>query len=90
MAGMDDVNFELPKLRTSFSLEVNTKAPHSQFFDVKFCPYQPLDHEPVFAAISKKHVVICRLTKDTDDVNPCHVINVLRDDDVSDFWDTMP
>lgn len=26
-----------------------------EFFDVKFCPYQPLDRDPVFAAVSKKH-----------------------------------
>lgn len=29
---------------------------HLEFFDVKFCPYQPLDCDPVFAAVSKKHV----------------------------------
>ncbi|KAK4065711.1 uncharacterized protein Triagg1_8480 [Trichoderma aggressivum f. europaeum] len=98
MASIDDVNFELPKLRTSFSLEASiqfrsqssilpavyerlTVQKWIEFFDVKFCPYQPLDHEPVFAAISKKHIVICRLTKDTGDANPCHVINVIRDDD---------
>lgn len=28
----------------------------TEFFDVKFCPYQPLDRDPVFAAVSKKHV----------------------------------
>lgn len=27
----------------------------AEFFDVKFCPYQPLDRDPVFAAVSKKH-----------------------------------
>ncbi|KAF5025192.1 hypothetical protein F66182_2768 [Fusarium sp. NRRL 66182] len=47
MAITDDNAFELPKLRSSFALE---------FFDVKFCPYQPLDAAPVFAAVSKKHV----------------------------------
>ncbi|KAH8127255.1 WD40 repeat-like protein [Trichoderma asperelloides] len=86
MASIDDVNFELPKLRTSFSLENDTRFLSSddniaEFFDVKFCPYQPLDHEPVFAAISKKHVIICRLTKDPNETNPCQVINVIRDDD---------
>ncbi|KAM0443726.1 hypothetical protein ACHAO4_010470 [Trichoderma viride] len=86
MASTDDVNFELPKLRTSFSLENDTRFLGSddniaEFFDVKFCPYQPLDHEPVFAAISKKHVIICRLTKDPNEANPCQVINVIRDDD---------
>ncbi|UKZ59831.1 uncharacterized protein TrAtP1_001122 [Trichoderma atroviride] len=86
MATTDDVNFELPKLRTSFSLENDTRFLGSddniaEFFDVKFCPYQPLDHEPVFAAISKKHVIICRLTKDPNEANPCQVINVIRDDD---------
>lgn len=29
---------------------------NTEFFDVKFCPYQPLDCDPVFAAVSKKHV----------------------------------
>ncbi|KAL7926349.1 WD40 repeat-like protein [Trichoderma austrokoningii] len=86
MASVDDVHFELPKLRISFSLENDTKLLSSddniaEFFDVKFCPYQPLDHEPVFAAISKKHVIICRLTKDPSEANPCQVINVIRDDD---------
>lgn len=28
----------------------------AEFFDVKFCPFQPLDCDPVFAAVSKKHV----------------------------------
>lgn len=27
-----------------------------EFFAVKFCPYQPLNADPVFAAVSKKHV----------------------------------
>lgn len=30
--------------------------PYEEFFDVKFCPYQPLDQDAVFAAVSKKHV----------------------------------
>jgi hypothetical protein len=29
-----------------------------EFFDVKFCPYQPLDQDAIFAAISKKHVSV--------------------------------
>ncbi|KAF7560784.1 hypothetical protein G7046_g3366 [Stylonectria norvegica] len=52
----------------------------AEFFDVKFCPYQPLDCDPVFAAVSKKHVVICRLSQNGD-ANPCEVISVIRDDD---------
>lgn len=30
----------------------------AEFFDVKFCPYQPLDASPIFAAVSKKHVSV--------------------------------
>ncbi|GKU07556.1 unnamed protein product [Fusarium langsethiae] len=69
MAIADDNAFELPKLRSSFILENDTEFLENdnvagmvlsfllldKFFDVKFCPYQPLDAAPVFAAISKKH-----------------------------------
>ncbi|RGP68331.1 hypothetical protein FLONG3_8203 [Fusarium longipes] len=71
MAIADDNAFELPKLRSSFTLENDTEFLENdnvagtallfllfdKFFDVKFCPYQPLDAAPVFAAISKKHDV---------------------------------
>ncbi|KAF5635182.1 hypothetical protein F25303_8553 [Fusarium sp. NRRL 25303] len=84
MAIADDNAFELPKLRSSFSLENDTEFLENdnvaEFFDVKFCPYQPLDAQPVFAAISKKHVVICTLSH-TADNNPCEVLSVIRDDD---------
>ncbi|PWI70682.1 hypothetical protein PCL_13081 [Purpureocillium lilacinum] len=52
-----------------------------EFFDVKFCPFQPLDCDPVFAAISKKHIVLCRLSQNSGDANPCEVIKIIRDDD---------
>ncbi|KAI6770887.1 hypothetical protein HG531_009742 [Fusarium graminearum] len=59
MAITDDNAFELPRLRSSFTLENDTEFLENdncaEFFDVKFCPYQPLDAPPVFAAISKKH-----------------------------------
>ncbi|KAL6920777.1 hypothetical protein FSHL1_004754 [Fusarium sambucinum] len=84
MAITDDNAFELPKLRSSFILENDTEFLENdnvaEFFDVKFCPYQPLDAPPVFAAISKKHVVICTLSQTTDS-NPCEVLSVIRDDD---------
>ncbi|KAG9497817.1 hypothetical protein J7337_010688 [Fusarium musae] len=72
MAIADDNAFELPKLRSSFSLENDTEFLENdnvaEFFDVKFCPYQPLDAQPVFAAISKKHeeasACCCTWTKD--------------------------
>ncbi|OAR03049.1 hypothetical protein LLEC1_06282, partial [Akanthomyces lecanii] len=50
--------------------------PFAEFFDVKFCPYQPLDRDPVFAA-----VVICKLSSDTGDANPCSILSVIRDND---------
>lgn len=65
MASIDGPAFELPRLRVSFKwdddtslLDVDDKMP--ELFDVKFCPYQPLDQDAVFAAISKKHVRLIR------------------------------
>ncbi|KAK3390462.1 WD40-repeat-containing domain protein [Podospora didyma] len=53
-----------------------------KFFDVKFYPYNPVGASPIFAAISKKHVVVCRLSQINDrDTNPCEIIQVIRDDD---------
>ncbi|KAF9770408.1 hypothetical protein IL306_012062 [Fusarium sp. DS 682] len=82
MAIADDNAFELPKLRSSFALENDAEFLENdnvaEFFDVKFCPYQPLDAQPVFAAISKKHVVICTLSQ-TADNNPCEVLSDVND-----------
>ncbi|KAF4952384.1 hypothetical protein FGADI_6816 [Fusarium gaditjirri] len=98
MAITDENAFELPKLRSSFSLENDTEFLENdnvaEFFDVKFCPYQPLDAQPVFAAISKKHaslpsVVICTLSQ-TADNNPCEVLSVIRDDDDVNDLATSP
>ena len=55
----------------------------AEFWDAKFCPYQPLNQDPVFAAISMKHIVICKVSSHAGDVNPCQVISVIRDEDVS-------
>ncbi|PHH75875.1 hypothetical protein CDD83_4347 [Cordyceps sp. RAO-2017] len=78
--------FDLPRLRVSFAFENDTRFLEyddsvAEFFDVKFCPFQPLDRDPVFAAVSKKHIVICRLSQNSGDANPCEIISVIRDDD---------
>ncbi|XWW95019.1 hypothetical protein V2A60_002969 [Cordyceps javanica] len=80
-ASNEDSAFHLPKLRVSFGFENDTKFLNNdddvaEFFDVKFCPYQPLDCDPVFAA-----VVICKLSSNTGDSNPCSVLFIIRDDD---------
>ncbi|KAM3439205.1 hypothetical protein NHJ13734_003812 [Beauveria thailandica] len=103
-AANEDPAFHLPKLRSSFSFENDTPFLNNgddvpEFFDVKFCPYQPLDCDPVFAAVSKKHasskqeqarlnprtdriqVVVCKLSSDNGDSNPCSILSVIRDDD---------
>ncbi|QLI65982.1 Polycomb protein eed [Metarhizium brunneum] len=86
MAATDGSVFELPKLRVSIGFENDTRfLGHddnvAEFFDIKFCPYQPLDCDPVFAAVSKKHIVICKLSPSTGESNPCAIINIIRDDD---------
>ncbi|KID61922.1 WD40 domain-containing protein, partial [Metarhizium hybridum] len=85
MAATDGSVFELPKLRVSIGFENDTRfLGHddnvAEFFDIKFCPYQPLDCDPVFAAVSKKHIVICKLSP-RGESNPCDIINIIRDDD---------
>lgn len=87
MTTYDDIASELPRLRVSFGFENDTGFLDNddnvaEFFDVKFCPYQPLDCDPIFAAVSKKHVVICRLSQSSGDANPCEIVSVIRDDDV--------
>ncbi|PFH55188.1 hypothetical protein XA68_10469 [Ophiocordyceps unilateralis] len=79
-------SYDLPRLRLSFAFEndstfLKSEDNVAEFFDVKFCPYQPLDCDAVFAAVSKKHVVLCRLCQTAEDANPCEVIRVIRDDD---------
>ncbi|KAL8381520.1 hypothetical protein RB595_005675 [Gaeumannomyces hyphopodioides] len=80
--------WELPKLRASFGFEDDhhllddDSRDSGEFFDVKFYPYNPPGSPPIFAAVSKKHVVICRVTPTTDkETNPCEIIKVIRDDD---------
>ncbi|KAK4126358.1 WD40 repeat-like protein [Parathielavia appendiculata] len=91
MPATDSAEWELPKLRASFLFQDDYKYLSSndqqasqdlaEFFDVKFYPYNPPGAPPVFAATSKKHAVICRLTQTTDkDTNPCEIIQLIRDD----------
>ncbi|KAK5653867.1 hypothetical protein OQA88_7791 [Cercophora sp. LCS_1] len=86
MPAADLSEWELPKLRASFTFQDDCKAlsgedqQAQEFFDVKFYPYNPEGAPPIFAAISKKHVVVCRLSQ-TNDANPCEIIQVIRDDD---------
>ncbi|ERS97924.1 hypothetical protein HMPREF1624_06095 [Sporothrix schenckii ATCC 58251] len=69
--------WDMPRLRYSLNFE-DTKSnaedanSDTEFFDVKFYPYNPPGSNPVFAAVSKRH------TKDT---NPCEIIRVIRDED---------
>ncbi|KAK3318340.1 WD40-repeat-containing domain protein [Apodospora peruviana] len=82
----DTSEWDLPRLRASFSMQDDWKNPvddqaAQEFFDVKFYPYNPIDVSAVFAACSKKHVVVCRLHEKEKDKNPCEIIQVIRDDD---------
>lgn len=83
--------WQFPRLRASFGFEddghISAKdadgSPDTEFFDVKFYPYGSVDAPPVFAATSKKHIVVCRLSQvKTKDVNPCDIVQVIRDADI--------
>ncbi|KAL2127691.1 hypothetical protein VTI74DRAFT_10306 [Chaetomium olivicolor] len=95
MPSADSAEWELPRLRTSFIFQDDCKYLYAddqqasqdlaEFFDVKFYPYNPPGSPPIFAATSKKHAVICRLTQPTDkDTNPCEIIQLIRDDGSGD------
>jgi hypothetical protein len=57
----------------------------AEIFAVEFCPYQPLDADPVFAVVSKKHVAICKLSREHIlKTGMVKTIKLLRDDDVSE------
>ncbi|KAK3898264.1 WD40-repeat-containing domain protein [Staphylotrichum tortipilum] len=91
MAPLDSAEWDLPRLRASFIFQDDYKYLSSddqlasqdlaEFFDVKFYPYNPPGAPPIFAATSKKHAVVCRLSQTTDkDTNPCEIIQLIRDD----------
>lgn len=79
--------WDLPRLRASFGFEDDFKHltasgdADTEFFDVKFYPYDPVGADPIFAAVSKKHVVVCRLSQVEGNSNPCELIRIIRDDD---------
>ncbi|KAJ9131177.1 Polycomb protein esc [Pleurostoma richardsiae] len=85
-AAPENSEWDLPRLRASFGFEDDFQyvsaddQGDTEFFDVKFYPYNPASADPIFAAVSKKHVVVCRLSQ-TKDSNPCEIIRVIRDDD---------
>ncbi|EJT68778.1 hypothetical protein GGTG_13655 [Gaeumannomyces tritici R3-111a-1] len=67
--------WELPKLRASFGFEDDHRLLDDDSRDPGGSPH-------IFAAVGKKHVVICRVTPTTDkETNPCEIIKVIRDDD---------
>ncbi|KAI0099908.1 WD domain-containing protein [Nemania sp. FL0031] len=76
--------WDLPRLRASIGFEddfhyLPSDDQDTEFFDVKFYPYSADDHDPIFAAVSKKHVVIYRLS---NKINPPYeLVTLLRDDD---------
>ncbi|KAH6681139.1 WD40-repeat-containing domain protein [Plectosphaerella plurivora] len=81
--------FDLPKLRVTYvpdddtqhlSESMGDRVP--EYFDVQFCPFQPMHQDPIFAAVSKKHVLVCRISDTGDESsNPCSIIRVIRDAD---------
>ncbi|EHA52070.1 hypothetical protein MGG_06028 [Pyricularia oryzae 70-15] len=89
MAGGDaSGEWELPRVRSSLFFEDDFKhitddvGGDTEFFDVKFYPWNPQGSPEIFAAASKKHVLICRLQHTAQpNKNPCEIIRVIRDDD---------
>ncbi|KAI1322930.1 WD domain-containing protein [Xylariaceae sp. FL0255] len=77
--------WDLPRLRASIGFEDDWQYLSSdelldtEFFDVKFYPYSDESSDAVFAALSKKHVVIYRLSNKLNP--PYELIQLFRDDD---------
>lgn len=76
--------WDLPRLKASIGFEddfqyLASDDQDTEFFDVKFYPYADATHDPVFAAVSKKHVVIYRLSNKSNP--PYELVQLFRDDD---------
>ncbi|KAI1852458.1 hypothetical protein JX266_002636 [Neoarthrinium moseri] len=76
--------WDLPRLKASIGFEDETRYSSiydqdTEFFDVKFYPFLEATEDPVFAAVSKKHIVIYRLSNTANP--PYELIRLLRDDD---------
>jgi len=81
---VQDHDWDLPRLKASIGFEDDFQYLHSddqdtEFFDVKFYPYGAPDHDPIFAAVSKKHIVIYRLCSTLQP--PFELVQLIRDDD---------
>ncbi|KAK7996906.1 hypothetical protein PG989_004946 [Apiospora arundinis] len=76
--------WDLPRLKISIGFEddshnLSGADKDTEFFDVKFFPYLEAGEDPIFAAVSKKHIVIYRLSSTA--VPPYELIQLFRDDD---------
>ncbi|KAI1437983.1 WD domain-containing protein [Xylaria sp. CBS 124048] len=76
--------WDLPRVRASIGFEddfqyLSADDQDTEFFDVKFYPYADDTHDPVFAAVSKKHIVIYRLSNKSNP--PYELLQLFRDDD---------
>ncbi|KAI0395753.1 WD domain-containing protein [Xylariaceae sp. FL0594] len=76
--------WELPKLKASIGFEddfqyLSSDDQDTEFFDVKFYPYGDEAHDSIFAAVSKKHILIYRLSNKANP--PYELVRLIRDDD---------
>ncbi|KAI0132708.1 WD domain-containing protein [Xylariales sp. AK1849] len=83
-SAVNNDEWDLPRLKASIGFEedCHNLASHDQdteFFDVKFFPFLEGTEDPVFAAVSKKHVVIYRLSSTANP--PYELVQLFRDDD---------
>lgn len=84
IANQDFNEWDLPRLRASIGFEddfqyLSSHDQDTEFFDAKFYPYLEEGEDPVFAAVSKKHIVVYRLSSTANP--PYELIRLLRDDD---------
>ncbi|TRX93130.1 hypothetical protein FHL15_005998 [Xylaria flabelliformis] len=71
--------WDLPRLRASIGFEddfqyLSADDQDTEFFDVKFYPYADDTHDPVFAAVSKKHVRSPHTLWQKANLNPLQVV----------------
>ncbi|KAJ2907345.1 uncharacterized protein MKZ38_003202 [Zalerion maritima] len=90
--------WELPKLYSSFGFQDDSRfLPSdpdnrnidSEFMGVQFYPYLAPSENPIFAACSPKHVLICRISPKTRPANahPVEILDEIRDgEELSNNW----
>ncbi|KAB5572070.1 WD40-repeat-containing domain protein [Coniochaeta sp. 2T2.1] len=76
--------WELPKLKFSLGFDDQLSFISGEAWDVKFYPYNPDGAPPIFAAVTQKQVLVCRVVHSKE--SPVEIIRIIADEEPKTFW----